>query len=141
VENGRFVAQAALDRPVGLDGQLRAGYATRLLTTTAPAPVGGDGSAAYWSPALSWTHGLSLGLERPRDETGLGWRARVQPGASLVRLHGEGEGTAVEFALFGEAGLEYRAGDASLRLGAEYVRSRVDGYEGLGANLGVSWRF
>lgn len=141
VNNGRFVGQAALDRPVGLDGRLRAGYATRLLTTTDPAPLGGDGSAAYWSPALSWTHGLSLGLERPRDESGWGWHARVQPGASMVRLHGGDEGTELEFALFGEGGLEYRAGDASLRLGAEYVRSRLDGYEALGATLDVTWRF
>ncbi len=141
VENGRFVAQAALDRSVGLGGRLRAGYATRMLTTTGPAPVTEAGSATYWSPALSWTHGLSLEAERPRDETGLGWRARVQPGASVVRLHGESEGTELEFSFFGEGGLEYRAGDASVRLGAEYVRSRVDGYEGLGANLGVSWRF
>ncbi len=139
-ENGRLVAQAALDRPVALGGRLRAGYATRLLTTTDPAPGAGDG-AAYWAPALSWTHGLSLEWERPRGETGLGGRVRLQPGASVVRLHGEGEETAVEFALFGEAGLEYRAGDASLRLGAEYVRSRIGGYEGLGANLGVGWRF
>lgn len=141
VDNGRFVAQAALDRPVGLDGRLRAGYATRMLTTTEPAPVTGGGAEAYWSPALSWTHGLSLELERPRDETGWGWRARVQPGASMVRLHGDDAGTELEFALFGEGGLEYRTGDASLRLGAEYVRSRLDGYEALGANLGVSWRF
>ncbi|MFW6193346.1 MAG: hypothetical protein ACOC83_07650, partial [Gemmatimonadota bacterium] len=70
-----------------------------------------------------------------------GWRARVQPGASLVRLHGEDEETGAEFALFGEGGLEYRDERAVLRLGAEYVRSRVDGYEGLGARLGLTWRF
>lgn len=141
VDNGRFVAQAALDRPVALDGLLRAGYATRLLTTTGAAPLTDAGLSTYWSPALSWTNGLALEMERPRDEEGWGWNVRLQPGASLIRLHGDGEETGMEFTLTGEAGLEYRTERADVRLRTDYLRTRLDGYQALGAVLDVTWRF
>lgn len=141
VDNGRFVAQATLDRPVALGGRLRAGYATRLLTTDRPAPTTGAGLPAYWSPGLSWSHGLSLRLEGPGAGEGWGWHARLQPGASAVRLHGAGEETELEFNLYGEGGLEYRSGRTVARLEADYVRSRLDGYEALGGSLALAWRF
>lgn len=141
VDNGRFVGQATVDRAFGEDGLFRAGYSTRLLSTVDPAPVTVTGRDLYWAPEFSWGHGIQLGVGQPAEGPGLGWRVRAQPGAALVRLHGDDEPTDLEFRFSAESGLEYRTERASLRLQANYLRSRVDGYEAVGGSLGLFWRF
>jgi hypothetical protein len=141
VENGRFVGQGELERRFGPSDLFRAGYSTRLLTTTEPAPVSPGGRSSYWSPALSWSHGLTLGLGDDRSGEGWGWNVQVRPGVSAIRLHGADAGTEWELRLSGRAGLEYRDDDWSLRLSSTYLRSRLDGYEAAGARIELLRRF
>lgn len=143
VDNGRFVGQGFVDRAVGLGGTLRAGYATRALTTTDPAPITADGLSTYWSPSLSWSHAARLAVERPVDERGWGWRGAIQPGLAVIRLQGslEENGTDLEFRFAGEGGLEYRGEAADVRLQASYLRTRADGFEAFAGTLQLLWRF
>lgn len=142
VENGRWVGEAELTRAIALGGDLRLGLASRVLTTSGPAPAAPGGGAAYWAPALSWTQAAGVSVDRPLSgaEDGWGWRARLQPGVGWVRLHGQA-GTELEPRLFGEAGLTWRRDDATVGADLRYLRSRLDGYEALGATLGVDVRF
>lgn len=133
VDNGRFVGQAALDRPVAAGGDLRMGYTTRLLTTTRAAPLAGTLGSAYWAPRLEWSHGATVALDRSAGE-GWSYRLMARPGGALVATHGGGD-TELVFHLTGEAGLGYRRDGVSARARLGYARSRLEGYEALSGTL------
>ncbi|MDP2499041.1 MAG: hypothetical protein Q8W44_13775, partial [Candidatus Palauibacterales bacterium] len=136
-ESLRLLGTGSLLRSVaeGLD----LGLASRLLSYGSAAFDAG-GAPGYWSPALSVTPSAVADWRLGPDGTGWGLHARVQPGLSLVREHGD-DGLETGSSLYAVGSALHRWSRATAEASVSWVRSRAGQYDALSASLGVSWRF